>query len=257
MPSISCTDNQQCSEVQDAICGDDGTCICPTPSPVYIADISGCLKGAALNTSCEYDEQCLYMEELYGRCGAKKICTCVQGYEVKMHPNVGINCVEHSSSVNPVDPTMIGVLVGLALMFVIICVVLRLFSKARFRENRSIFNTPNPRLMNASMFKDSKLLSPSRGDRRGSRASVRAPSRTASLASVNATSPVNKSPNGSLTAKGRRGSGVSVGSGPVGSPPATALSRSPPTPDTPKTGATTSPDKNKKDQSAINIEAVD
>lgn len=70
--------------------------------------------------------------------------------------------------------------------------------RARFRENRSIFNTPNPRLMNASLFKDSKLLSPARGDRRGSKASVRVPSRAPSVTSVNAGS---RSPNGSL-AKG-------------------------------------------------------
>ncbi|XP_018019909.1 uncharacterized protein LOC108676354 isoform X2 [Hyalella azteca] len=260
MPSISCTAADQCSEVAYAVCGAGGTCICSDPTPVYIADISTCLKGAALNTSCLYDEQCLFMEETYGRCGTNKICTCVKGYEVKMHPSVGINCVEHSRPANPVDPTMIGVLVGLALMFVIICVVLRLFSKARFRENRSIFNTPNPRLMNASLFKDSKLLSPSRGERRGSRASVRAPSRTASLASVNAAaSPTGKSPNGSLTAKGRRGSGVSVGSGPaVGSPAASAIARTSPTPETPKSaGGPLSPDKIKKEQSAVNIEAVD
>jgi len=55
--------------------------------------------------------------------------------------------------------------------------------------------------MNASLFKDSKLLSPARGERRGSRASVRAPSRTASLASVNAAG-TTKSPNGSLATKG-------------------------------------------------------
>ncbi|KAG7160625.1 hypothetical protein Hamer_G024754 [Homarus americanus] len=72
--------------------------------------------------------------------------------------------------------------------------------RARFRENRSIFNTPNPRLMNASLFKDSKLLSPARGDRRGSRASVRVPSRAPSVTSVNAAA---RSPNGSL-AKGIR-----------------------------------------------------
>ena len=31
-----------------------------------------------------------------------------------------------------------------------------LFSRAQFQENRSIFNTPNPRLMNVSLLKDSK-----------------------------------------------------------------------------------------------------
>jgi len=77
------------------------------------------------------------------------------------------------ASVQYIDPAMIGVLVGMALMFVIICVVLRLFSKARWRENRTIFNTPNPRLMNVSLLKDSKLL---HQERRGSRAPSRAPS---------------------------------------------------------------------------------
>ena len=31
------------------------------------------------------------------------------------------------------------------------------FSRAQFAENRSIFNTPNPRLMNVSLLKDSKF----------------------------------------------------------------------------------------------------
>ncbi|KAJ4432394.1 hypothetical protein ANN_21013, partial [Periplaneta americana] len=86
-----------------------------------------------------------------------------------------------------VDPTMIGVLVGMALMFIILCVVLRLFSKARWRENRTIFNTPNPRLMNVSLLRDSKLLHGP--ERRGSRASVRGPSRQPSMASLRPTSP--------------------------------------------------------------------
>lgn len=38
-------------------------------------------------------------------------------------------CPSESAGGKDVDPAMIGVLVGLALMFVIICVVLRLFSK--------------------------------------------------------------------------------------------------------------------------------
>ncbi len=31
--------------------------------------------------------------------------------------------------------------------------------RAQFRENRTIFNTPNPRLMNVSLMKDSKYPS--------------------------------------------------------------------------------------------------
>ncbi|XP_026482148.1 uncharacterized protein LOC113389317 [Ctenocephalides felis] len=88
-----------------------------------------------------------------------------------------------------VDPAMIGVLVGMALMFIIICVVLRLFSNARWRENRTIFNTPNPRLMNVSLLRESKH------ERRGSRGSVRAPSRRPSMASLRPQSPQSAGPN--------------------------------------------------------------
>uniref|UniRef100_V9IA62 Uncharacterized protein n=2 Tax=Apis cerana TaxID=7461 RepID=V9IA62_APICE len=105
-----------------------------------------------------------------------------------------------------IDPTMIGVLVGMALMFIIICVVLRLFSKARWRENRTIFNTPNARLMNVSLLRENKLLHPQ--ERRGSRASVRVPSRQPSMASLRAHSP--NASQGSRTGS-RRGSRGSSG----------------------------------------------
>jgi len=59
--------------------------------------------------------------------------------------------------------------------------------RARWRENRTIFNTPNPRLMNVSLLRDSKLLHGA--ERRGSRASVRGPSRQPSIASLGPQSP--------------------------------------------------------------------
>ncbi|KOB75000.1 Uncharacterized protein OBRU01_08178, partial [Operophtera brumata] len=75
-------------------------------------------------------------------------------------------------SLKTLDPAMIGVLVGMALMFVIICVVLRLFS----------------RLMNVSLLRDSKLMHPQ--DRRGSRVSMRPPSRQASQQELRPHSPI-------------------------------------------------------------------
>nr|CAD7193602.1 unnamed protein product [Timema douglasi]CAD7399427.1 unnamed protein product [Timema poppensis] len=60
--------------------------------------------------------------------------------------------------------------------------------KARWSENRSIFNTPNPRLMNVSLLRDSKLLHGNE-QRRGSRSSVRGPSRQPSMASLRPHSP--------------------------------------------------------------------
>ncbi|CAG2055849.1 unnamed protein product [Timema podura] len=60
--------------------------------------------------------------------------------------------------------------------------------RARWSENRSIFNTPNPRLMNVSLLRDSKLLHGNE-QRRGSRTSVRGPSRQPSMASLRPHSP--------------------------------------------------------------------
>lgn len=61
------------------------------------------------------------------------------------------------------------------------------FFRARWHENRTIFNTPNPRLMNVSLLRDNKLLHGQ--ERRGSRMSVRMPSRQPSMASLRAHSP--------------------------------------------------------------------
>ncbi|TDG52388.1 hypothetical protein AWZ03_001218 [Drosophila navojoa] len=159
--------------------------------------IDKCGKAAAINESCFFNEQC---EAIYfqtecrdGRC----IC------RFEMLPIWGkdgsVECKGRQDKRGPetyIDPAMIGVLVGMALMFIIICVVLRLFSQARWHENRTIFNTPNPRLMNVSLLRDNKLLHGQ--DRRGSRMSVRAPSRQPSMASLRP-----HSPNPSLGKTGR------------------------------------------------------
>lgn len=60
-------------------------------------------------------------------------------------------------------------------------------NRARWRDNRTIFNTPNPRLMNVSLLRDNKLLHGQ--ERRGSRMSVRLPSRQPSMASLRPHSP--------------------------------------------------------------------
>lgn len=61
------------------------------------------------------------------------------------------------------------------------------FPSARWVENRTIFNTPNPRLMNVSLLRESKLLHGQ--ERRGSKMSVRMPSRQPSMASLRPHSP--------------------------------------------------------------------
>ncbi|GBP53873.1 hypothetical protein EVAR_96780_1 [Eumeta japonica] len=145
------------------------------------------IKALNINESCIFNEQCsettLKTECRHGR------CACI--YElVPVKSAEGYSCVGETYVEEPIrtiDPAMIGVLVGMALMFVIICVVLRLFSKARWSENRTIFNTPNPRLMNVSLLRESKLLHSQ--ERRGSRISMRPPSRQTSQQDLRSHSP--------------------------------------------------------------------
>ncbi|XP_018341067.1 PREDICTED: uncharacterized protein LOC108747789 isoform X3 [Trachymyrmex septentrionalis] len=146
--------------------------------------IDKCGHAANVNESCFFHEQCearvIQTECRDGR------CICLFEKIPMMQAEGVIICVaevKESPSLQYIDPAMIGVLVGMALMFIIICVVLRLFSKARWRENRTIFNTPNARLMNVSLLRENKLLHTQ--ERRGSRA----PSRQPSMASLRAHSP--------------------------------------------------------------------
>ncbi|KAL0132073.1 hypothetical protein PUN28_000089 [Cardiocondyla obscurior] len=175
--------------------------------------IDKCGHAVNVNESCFFHEQCearvSQTECRDGRC----ICL-FEKIPVTQSDGV-IVCVaevKEPPSLRYIDPAMIGVLVGMALMFIIICVVLRLFSKARWRENRTIFNTPNARLMNVSLLRENKLLHAQ--ERRGSRASVRAPSRQPSMASLRAHSP--NASQGSRTGS-RRGSHNSSGNASAGS----------------------------------------
>lgn len=169
--------------------------------------IDKCGHAANVNESCFFHEQC-EVRVIQTECRDGR-CICLFEKVPMMHADGVIICVaevKESPSLQYIDPAMIGVLVGMALMFVIICVVLRLFSKARWRENRTIFNTPNARLMNVSLLRENKLLHTQ--ERRGSRTSVRAPSRQPSMASLRAHSP--NASQGSRTGS-RRGSHNSSG----------------------------------------------
>lgn len=177
------------------------TCQCTSDLPAT-NHIDKCGKKAQVNESCFFTEQCEQMTE-QTECRDGR-CICRFEMNPVFKPDGTVEC--RSTMNRPIeperyiDPTMIGVLVAMAVMFIIICVVLRLFSKARWRDNRTIFNTPNPRLMNVSLLRDNKLLHGQ--ERRGSRMSVRLPSRQPSMASLRP-----HSPNASIgSRRGSRGS---------------------------------------------------
>ncbi|BFF91862.1 uncharacterized protein DMAD_10058 [Drosophila madeirensis] len=163
------------------------SCQCTEDLPVT-NHIDKCGKEAAINETCFFNEQC---EQKYFQTECRDgRCACRFEMSPVWAKDGTVECAGRQDKRGPetyIDPAMIFVLVGMALMFIIICVVLRLFSQARWHENRTIFNTPNPRLMNVSLLRDSKLLHGQ--ERRGSRMSVRAPSRQPSMASLRPHSP--------------------------------------------------------------------
>ncbi|XP_076628503.1 EB domain-containing julius seizure protein isoform X1 [Colletes latitarsis] len=181
--------------VEDRECGFAGSYCEPKKSKCACKEefeatnhIDKCGQPANVNESCFFNEQCeAKVSQTECRDGR---CICIFEKIPVTQPDGLTVCVaeqKEEPNLQYVDPTMIGVLVGMALMFIIICVVLRLFSKARWNENRTIFNTPNARLMNVSLLRENKLLHPQ--ERRGSRASVRVPSRQPSMASLRPHSP--------------------------------------------------------------------
>jgi hypothetical protein len=183
-----CEKNTDCG-FDGAVCAGEkkSTCQCLQELPAS-NHLDKCGKPAAINESCFFNEQC-EMSNYMSEC-REGHCVCRFEMTPFTKKDGSIECSVKNEPTGPTtytDPAMIGVLVGMALMFIILCVVLRLFSKARWRENRTIFNTPNPRLMNVSLLRESKLLHGA--ERRGSRASVRGPSRQPSIASLRPQSP--------------------------------------------------------------------
>ncbi|XP_049869797.1 uncharacterized protein LOC126369427 isoform X2 [Pectinophora gossypiella] len=181
-----------CSTIQDcsfehSIC-DKVQKYCRCEEDFVTNHVDKCGRPASVNESCTFNQQC---ETVVDQTECKNDrCACMFEMVAEITVEGTIICKpekQKEESLKTLDPAMIGILVAMALMFVIICVVLRLFASARWRENRTIFNTPNPRLMNVSLLRDSKLLHSQ--DRRGSRVSMRPPSRHASQQELRPHSP--------------------------------------------------------------------
>lgn len=184
-----CNKTRECS-FKSAVCQlNDArtftTCQCEEEYPIT-NHIDKCGKPIPVNGSCNFDAQCeAFTVQTKCRDG---LCACLFEQTAIMKSDGSYECISIKDVPQIgtyIDPTMIGILVAMFLMFITICVVLRLFSRARWRENRTIFNTPNPRLMNVSLLRENKLLH----ERRGSRGSVRGPSRAPSMASLRPHSP--------------------------------------------------------------------
>ncbi|CAH0558957.1 unnamed protein product [Brassicogethes aeneus] len=192
-----CTYTDECG-FDGAICDDRMHCNCIPELPIT-NHLNKCGVASRINESCTFNEQCEAVSfQMECRDG---VCICRYEKTPVIKPDGSFECklVEQKRTPDKyIDPAMIGILVAMFLMFITICVVLRLFSRARWRENRTIFNTPNPRLMNVSLLRENK-----HPERRGSRGSARGPSRPPSMASLRAHSPNSQ---GRLFLGSRRGS---------------------------------------------------
>ncbi|XP_015913125.1 uncharacterized protein [Parasteatoda tepidariorum] len=135
--------------------------------------------GIRLGDPCKTPEQCQNFTP-NSTC-SDGVCSCEDGFFQLKKINSS-NCesdaidkTDEEYSARPpkvktqhVDPKMIIIMVVLAVMFVGICVALHLFSKARFRNHRTIFNSPHPRLMHIKLGKK-------KGRRRASHTSLEVP----------------------------------------------------------------------------------
>lgn len=200
-----CNSTDQCT-FGGAICEEtSGRCYCKPELPVT-NQVDKCGEAVKVNETCFFTEQCeTVTPQTECRDG---VCVCRFEKIALLKPDGKVECVVvQQASTDPgkyVDPAMIGILVAMFFMFITICVVLRLFSRARWRENRTIFNTPNPRLMNVSLLRENKLQH--QEGRRGSKGSVRGPSRQPSTASLRP-----PSPNSQGSRRGSRGSSSASG----------------------------------------------
>jgi len=167
LKDFACHRPDDCSKVDGTYCDADvGFCLCKPDYPV--TDTNHCYKESKYDEFCQLDIQCQRRDK-NTKCNQDfNFCECQPQYVAQSFNNGQFWCVRPTHTQNSdngigsfVDPTLFIILGAMALMFIVMCVVLQLFAKAQFAENRSIFNTANPRLMNVSLLKDNKGHHPS------------------------------------------------------------------------------------------------
>ncbi|XP_054711771.1 LOW QUALITY PROTEIN: uncharacterized protein LOC129221329 [Uloborus diversus] len=155
-----CSTDEDCGDAVILACDlETQYCKCREENSVLSAS-GGCLPAKQLGEECMEDAQCQLFER-NATC-EEKFCACDTGFYM-LHDNNGTLCNPDKNAGDAgettrahVDQNMIIVIAVLAIMFVGICVALHLFSKARFGNRRTIFNSPHPRLMHIKLGKRKK-----------------------------------------------------------------------------------------------------
>ncbi|XP_050033441.1 uncharacterized protein [Dermacentor andersoni] len=123
--------NQTCSRVlYHVFCNvTSRRCECRPEYPVNI-DNRQCVKASSLGGHCDHDEACAF-SVTHSSCQSNE-CRCLDGHEPDAHatkctPTRGVAILESAELT-----TMVSVIVALMVFTALFCLVLRLFSKARF-----------------------------------------------------------------------------------------------------------------------------
>ncbi|XP_037091407.1 uncharacterized protein LOC119111707 [Pollicipes pollicipes] len=134
-----------CSAIlQHAFCNTTShRCECSREYPVVIDNLI-CEEARHLGDLCRYDKVCTF-SDLNSECRAgpdhlSPVCRCRVHYEPTpfQSGSTRMYCVKDplSELLEPDTPTVVGLLAGLALMSCLICLVLRLFYRARHARAR-------------------------------------------------------------------------------------------------------------------------
>lgn len=171
--------NQTCSRVlYHVFCNvTSRRCECREEYPVNINNRQ-CVKASPLGGPCDHDEACAF-SVAHSSC-QKSECRCLDGHEPDVHaskcvPTRGVAILENAELT-----TMVSVIVALMLFTALFCLVLRLFSKARFgssgRDRMGDAASPGPTTVlssvDGSLDAPNKGAPPAPGSRRTSRNSV-------------------------------------------------------------------------------------
>ncbi|KAK8733109.1 hypothetical protein OTU49_006761 [Cherax quadricarinatus] len=129
----------QCGPGTHTTC-DNKTCKCDRYHPVVI-DNRYCVKPVLLGKPCIHHDQCQYHEE-HALCREYSInyteCQCRDNYEVRVIQGLAIPklCVPDLDSLKPDVPTLLGLGLGMSVLSALICLVLKIFARARFVRPR-------------------------------------------------------------------------------------------------------------------------
>ncbi|XP_022238481.1 uncharacterized protein LOC106456974 isoform X1 [Limulus polyphemus] len=114
-------------------------CECQKEFPININN-KDCVKAARLWESCKYNKSCFFYDE-HAVCNEDGECRCDEGFRSYKAAGEEICIVDQKRGIfeNSDITTVIMVVAGLMIGTALFCLVLRLFSRARFGRNRERF----------------------------------------------------------------------------------------------------------------------